>query len=183
MEIKSPAYTEHLKTQVAIIPMGSLIELIDEFAINAKFYMSSDIDSDATAKINAAIIDMLKGRFKYLPLYLVAEAYMRGSLGELGGTTRFTVRNIYIWLTAIEEKQQRLFQEEKTKIDAIRRAQEERSFRESQKRSNLFAAAMYWKISHCPMSDAEYDRLTLDKIVEAMQKGYTPKELQPLMIP
>jgi hypothetical protein len=182
MEIKSQYYSEYINTKAGEIPSGALIEIIDEFASNAKFYMSSDADSITTAKINSASIDLLKNRFRFLPLSLIAEAYTRGSLGELGGTTRFTVRNVYTWLGSIDEKNQRLYQETQSKIDDQKRAENERLFRRSQKRSSLFASALYWKISHCPMSDPDYDRLTLDKIVEAIEKGYTFHELTPSMI-
>lgn len=182
MEISSQYYPEYLNTKVGEIPSTALTELIDEFASNAKFYMSSDCDSATTFKINSAAVDLLKNRFRFIPLSLVAEAYTRGSLGELGGTTRFTVRNVYTWLNSIEEKNQRLYQETQSKIDDQKRADNERHFRLGQKRSALFAAAFYWKISHCPMPDKDYDRLSLDKIVEAIEKGYTFNELTPAMI-
>jgi hypothetical protein len=182
MEIASKFYHEYLGTKVNEIPFPCLVEIIDEFAANAKFYMSSDVDSETTVKINSAAIDLLKNRFAHLPFNLVAEAFTRGSLGEIGGTTRFTVRNIYIWLTAVDEKNQRLSQESQTRLDSEKRATEEKVFKQSQKRSSLYASAFYWKISHCPLLDKDYDRLTLDKIVEAFQKGYTFRELTPSMI-
>jgi hypothetical protein len=183
MEIRSQYYPEYINVKVGEIPVTPLIELIDEFASNAKFYMSSDADSMTTEKINTASIELLKNRFRFLSLNLVAEAYTRGSLGELGGTTRFTVRNVYIWLNSIDEKSQRLYQETQSKIDDQKRAENERIFRQGQKRSSLYASAFYWKISHCPMPGADYDRLTLDKIVAAVERGYSFKELNPSMIP
>jgi hypothetical protein len=182
MEIRSQYYCEYINTKVGEIPSTPLTELIDELASNAKFYMSSDADSMTTEKINSASVDLLKNRFRFIPLYLIAEAYTRGSLGELGGTTRFTVRNVYTWLSNIEEKNQRLYQETQSKIDDQKRADNERHFRQGQNRSSLFAAAFYWKVSNCPMPDKDYDRLTLDKIVEAFEKGYTFNELTPSMI-
>lgn len=182
MEIKSQYYQEYINTKVGDIPTVALIELIDEFASNAMFYMSSDADGMTTDKINSASVELLKNRFRFIPLNLVAEAYTRGSLGELGGTTRFTVRNVYIWLNNIDEKNQRLYQESQSKIDNQRRAENERRFRLTQDRSSLFASAFYWKVSHSPMPDAEYDRLTLDKIVNMFERGYTFNELTPSMI-
>jgi hypothetical protein len=185
MEIESPYFNVYLSTQVREIPKSALQELIDEFAVNAKFYMASDLDSDSTAKITSAVIDMLTGRFKFLPLNLVAEAFTRGSLGELGGTTRFMVRNIYIWLTSIEDKNQRLFQENQSKIDDKRKAEDENNFLFQRRYSEKYGAAMLRKIEWCHaglVNDKEYDRLSLDKIVEAMNKGYELKELIPEMI-
>lgn len=184
MEIKSAYYPQYLAEKVYNIPSEHMREMIDEFAINAKFYMSSDVDNEATDKINAAVVDLLKNKFRYLPLSLVAEAYTRGSLGELGGTTRFTVRNIYIWLTAVDEKNQRLNQESQSRTDSERRAAEERAFRLQQKRSTKYGAAMYWKIGFAKqLSAAEYHRISLDKIVAMMDRGYKLENLTPEMIP
>ena len=182
MDIKSEYYPEYIGSIVALIPKEALHELIDEFAINSKFYMSSEVDSEATAKINSAVVALLLGKFRYMPLSLIAEAYTKGSLGELGGTTRFTVRNVYIWLAAMDEKCRRLNQEKQSKLDSDKRAEEEKAYKKTQKRNSLYGTAFYWKVSHCPMSDSEYDRLSLDKIVEAFEKGYSFRELQPGMI-
>ena len=127
MEIKSIFYKQYINTQAYQIPVAAIEELIDEFAINAKFYMASDIDADTTAKINNAVVELLKNRFRYVPLKLIGEAYTRGSLGELGGTTRFTIRNVYIWLSQIEEKNQRLFLEEQSKKEDEKRRSEART--------------------------------------------------------
>jgi hypothetical protein len=117
-----------------------------------------------------------------MPLHLVMEGFHKGSMGELGGTCRFTVRNVNIWMNAMYEKLAQINTEKKTQEDARRRDEESVAYKKSQINSCLYAAAYYWKISHCPMSDKEYDRLTLDKIVDALKKGYSTKELKPAMI-
>jgi hypothetical protein len=185
MEISSKYYNEYLNSKMRDIPSIAIIELIDEFSANAKFYMSSDADAITTEKINNAVVDLLKGRFSHMPFSLIAEAYTKGALGELGGTTRFTVRNVYTWLNAMEEKYQRLYQEMQTKTDAERRAAEEKKFMSTQKRSNIYGAAMYRKIEWCHdglLTSSQYDILTLDKIVAAVEMGYSLKELKPSMI-
>jgi hypothetical protein len=183
MEIKSPYYSQYIGDRMTDIPREYLREIIDEFAINARFFMSSETDSDTMNKINAAVVDLLKDKFKNLTLNLVTEAYSRGSLGELGGTTRFTVRNVYIWLSNVDEKSQRLYQERISRLDSEKRAAEEKAFKSQQKRSNMYGSAMMWKIGIAKqISSAEYDRLTLDRIVDAMQKGYDLKTLTPEMI-
>jgi hypothetical protein len=88
-------------------------------------------------------------------------------------------------MRAMHEKLGQVNMEKQTKIDAERRAEEARSFKLHQKTNNLYGAAEYRKIEWCQaglVSSAEYDRLTLDKIVEAMNKGYSIKELTPSMI-
>ena len=179
MEIKSNFYKSFLSTRVGDIPSPALEELIDEFAINAKFYMSSPEDAATTEKINKAVIEELKNRFRFLPLHLVGEAYDRGAKGELGGTTRFTFRNVYTWLKQIEEKNQRLFIEEISRRDQQLRHEEEKHYKTFQRRNSLYGTAFYWKVSQCPMPDKLYDALTLDKIVESLENGYDIRTLKP----
>jgi hypothetical protein len=167
------------------IPKEHLRDLIDEFASIAKFYMSSDDEAAVTAKINAAVVEELKGKFKFLPLTLVAEAYMSGSKGELGGTTRFTFRNVYTWLKAVEEKNQKLFAEEKSRKDDQIKADSERAFRQSQKRNSMYGTAFYRKMQWCYerlLTEQEYDSCSLDKIVALMEKGYRADQITPKMI-
>lgn len=183
MEIKSTYYSLYIAHSMREIPKEHLCELIEEFAINARFYMSSDADNDTMLKINAAVVDLLKNKFRNLTLDLVSEAYTRGSLGELGGTTRFTVRNVYIWLSAIEEKNQRLYQDKVSRLDSEKRAAEEKAFKSQQKRSNMYGSAMMWKIGYAKqLSSRDYDQLSLDLIVDAMQRGYDLRTLTPEMI-
>lgn len=182
MEIKSLHYRTNLNNQCGTIPTAALQELIDEFTLNAKFSMGSDVDSSMLIKISSTICEMLRSRFKFIPLKLIAEAYTLGSLGDLGGTTRLTVRNVYIWLSAIEEKYRKIIQEDQSYKDNQRREEEEKAFKLIQKRSSMYGMALYWKISHCPMPDDQYDRLSLDRIVEKVRQGLKLSELTPLMI-
>jgi hypothetical protein len=186
MEIKNEHYLEHINTRCKDIFPERLQDIIRELSENAKFYMSSEIDATVTVKINAAIVDMLKNhKYRYLPLHLVGEAFTRGSMGELGGTTRFTVRNVCIWLGQMQEKMESLNALQKTKEDAGRRIDEEKSFRENKERSNLFGTAMYLKIGWCQaglLSERQYDECSLDKIVGLIEKGYPIKEITPSMI-
>lgn len=183
MKIESIHFASNLNNQCGNIPITALRELVDEFGILARFYMSApDINNSMLANISDVITEMLQGRFKFVTLKSVAEAYSRGSLGELGGTTRFTIRNIFIWISAIEEKERTLFQQSQSKIDDKARAENERAFKMHQKNSSLYGMALYWKIGHCPMPDKTYDRLTLDLIVGMVNKGYKLRELTPSMI-
>jgi hypothetical protein len=187
MEIKSSFYRDNISDRCMDIPFIDLQEVIDELSQNAKFFMSSDIDATTTEKINAAIVDLLKNqKYKFLPLYLVGEAFTTGSLGELGGTTRFTVRNVCIWLNAMHEKLAVINQERMAKEDAERRAASEKAFRMQKKDINLYGAAMArkmeWFQGTGPQSGADYDRCTLDKIVELIRKGYSLREINPSMI-
>lgn len=183
MELKSDHFNGYMNTELRDIPTQAILEMVTELSLNAIFVMSTEIEASVAARIATTAVDVMKNnRFKFMPLHLVCEGFTRGAMGELGGTTRFTVRNIFTWMSAMYEKLALINIEKKTKEDAVRRTEESRSFKRQQKINNLYGAATYWKISHCPMSDAEYDRLTLDKIVARMKDGFSIETLTPEMI-
>lgn len=164
------------------IPTEHLLDIIDELSQNAKFYMNSDLDSVMTEKVNAAIVDLLKNeKFKYLPLHLVAEAFTKGLLGELGGTTRFTVRNVVIWFNQMNDRMAQIEAERKSREDHARRKSAEDVFKITQDRSSLFGAACLLKASW-QLKDPDYDLCTLDKIVDLIERGYKLSEIHPSML-
>jgi hypothetical protein len=161
-------------------------EMIIELSSNAIFVMNSEMEAGITMRIAETIVDILKhSNLRFMPFHLVCEGFQKGSMGELGGTTRFTVRNVNTWMKAMSEKLTQINTEKKTKEDSRRRAEEVVAFKMRQRTSNLYGKAMFRKIEWCysgGLSSEDYDRLTLDKIVEAMQKGYNIRDLQPSMI-
>lgn len=161
-------------------------EMVIELSSNAIFVMNTEMETSITARTAETIVDLLKhSLFRFMPFHLVCEGFQKGAMGELGGTTRFTVRNVNTWMRAMYEKLAQVNMENQTKMDAQRRAEESKLFKQSQHRNNLYGAAMFRKIEWCYaglLSSEDYDRLTLDKIVEAMGKGYSIKELTPEMI-
>ncbi len=164
------------------IPTEHLLDIIDELSQNAKFFMSSDLDSAMTEKVNAAIVDLLKNqKYKYLPLSLVGEAFTKGALGELGGTTRFTVRNVVTWLNQMNDRMAQIEAERKSREDDARRKSMEDVFKITKDRSSLFGAACLLKASW-HLQDPDYDLCTLDKIVDLMERGYKISEIHPSMI-
>jgi hypothetical protein len=50
------------------VPESTLNDIIIEFSDNAKFFMNSTIIPEAMAKVNIAIVDLLRGQFGYLPV-------------------------------------------------------------------------------------------------------------------
>lgn len=182
MEIKTKYYQTYASERCMMIPTEQLLEIIDELALNAKFDMSSDIDNVTTEKINARIVELLKNqKFRYLPLHLVAEAFSNGALGELGGTTRFTVRNVVTWLNQMSEKMAQIEAERKSREDDARRKATEDIFRLGKDRSSLFGAACRLKASW-RLPNPDYDLCTLDKIVDLMERGYKISQIHPSMI-
>ena len=182
MEIKTKYYQTYANERCMMIPTDQLLEVIDELALNAKFYMSSDLDDVMTEKINAAIVDLLKNqKFKYLPLHLVSEAFTKGALGELGGTTRFTVRNVVTWLNQMNDRMAQIEAERKTREDDARRKSMENGFKMTKERSSLYGTACLLKASW-HLQDPEYDLCTLDKIVHLLELGYKPEHIHPSMM-
>jgi len=194
MEIKNEYYKEHLKELCKDVPTDVLGRIINELSGNAKFFMSSDIEVKDLGKINDAIVDLLKTRFSWLPLHLVGEAYVKGALGELGGTTRLSVRNVYVWLSNVDEKARTLRTQDISKSDNSKRAEEERVFLTNQANNNLYGAALSLKLKwFYPSSRGRFgqgiylkgldpslwDRYPLDKIVEKLKQGYTVQTLTP----
>lgn len=183
MDLKYPSFLVYMNSPLGEIPADHLREMMIELMGNAIYVMSTS-DIDDLSRMYETMKDMMLSdhTFRLFPLALVVEIFHKGSLGELGGTSKFGIRNVHIWMNAAREKFMRMAAEEKSKEDFRRRSEEAKSFKQLQARSSLYAAAFYWKISHCPMGDAEYDRLTLDKIVDAFRRGYKPHELTPSMI-
>ena len=185
MTLSNENFPVYMNYAINTIPAEDLTPMLIELAALAMFYMNTENDVVTTTKLVTAIKDMMLSDFTYkqIPLHLLIETFHKGSLGELGGTSKFGIRNVNIWLSNIREKHQKLITEEISKKDYLQKTEEERSFRSQQKHNNKFASAYYGKIKHCPMSDAEYDRLTLDKIVERIEAGFDFKTLTPEMIP
>jgi len=162
-------------------------EMIVELSANAIFVMNGDMEAGLMLRTSEAIVDILKkSKFGYMPFYLVLEGFQKGSMGELGGTTKFTVRNVCVWMNAMYDRLTQINAEKKSKEDAERRALEANKYKSEQKRHCLYGSAMLKKIEWCHdgaiTTSEEYDRLSLDKIVAAMQKGYNLKDLHPSMI-
>jgi len=183
MQLSSSHFSAYSAIMCKDIPDINITEMIAELTANAVFMMATETDFAITTKTTGAIVHILKSqKYKWMPFHLVMEGFTRGAMGELGGTTRFTVRNVCTWMNAMFEKHTILQVEQVSKTDSRRRADEERSFRMQQKNSTIYGVALHWKIAHCPMPDELYDRLTLDAIVAAFKKGYSFTELKPEMI-
>jgi hypothetical protein len=194
MEIKNAYYKEHLKELCKEVPTDVLSRIVGELSINAKFYMNGDTSPEDLVKINDAIVDLLKTRFSWLPLHLVGEAYVKGSLGELGGTTKLSARNVYTWLSNVDEKARTLRTQEISRVDESKRTAEERVYLSNQANNVLYGTALSLKLSwFYPSSRGRFgqgiylkgldpslwDRYPLDKIVEKLKQGYTVQTLTP----
>jgi hypothetical protein len=182
MEIKNEYYKHHLKDRCKDVPETMLKEIVSEFSSNAKFYMNSNVDAETMSKVNTAIVDLLKNRFGYLPLYLVGEAYVRGPLGELGGYASISVRNIYIWLSAVNEKSQNLSAQDQSRMDDERRTEAEKIFKLNQAHNVRFGTALSIKLTWVyegRIDPDDWDMYPLDEIVRYLKQGYDIHSLRP----
>ena len=185
MEIKCEYYKHHLKDRCKDTPENMLKEIVSEFSSNAKFYMNSNVDAETMSKVNTAIVDLLKNKFGYLPLYLVGEAYVRGPLGELGGYASISVRNIYIWLSAVNEKAQNLSAQDQSKLDDERRSEAEKIFKLNQAHNVRFGTALSIKLTWVyegRIDPDNWDKYPLDEIVRYLKQGYDIHSLRPTEI-
>ena len=185
MQIKNEFYKYHLKDRCKDVPENLLRDIIIEFSDNAKFYMNSNVDAATMAKVNTAIVDLLKTKFGYLPLYLVGEAYTRGPVGELGGYASMSVRNIYIWLSAVNEKAQNLSAQDQSRADDERRTEAEKIFKLNQVHNVRFGTALSIKLTWVyegRIDPDNWDKYPLDEIVSYLKQGYDIHSLRPTLI-
>ena len=183
MEIQTPHYQSNLNKACKDIWMEHLGPVVRELSEISKFYMSSSLNDSETIKINGAICDLLKFNNKYreLPLYLVAEAFHKGALGELEGTSKYTVRNVCIWLNEIYDKMCRIQAINKNREEDQLRKTYESDYKSNWKHHSKYGAALSKKMEW-DIDRKTWERITLDKMVEMLDKGYTLDELTPDMI-
>ena len=187
MELKNENFSVYMNTPIGAIPGEDLTPMLLEISINAMFYMGTEGDNETTKKIVSAIKDLIMKDTLYMqfPLHLVIETFHKGSLGELGGTTKFGIRNVNVWLFSVKDKHQKLIQEEKSKEDQRLKADEAKSYKNIQKRSSLYGAAfnkkLEWKFAGL-ISSEDWDLMTLDKIVALLHSGLTIQTIRPSML-
>ena len=182
MEIKDENFKYYIKYPVNQIPTVDLISIINELSINAIFFMGCELKPDELKSAIKAVIYVLNNYYGYMPLYLVAEAFSKGSIGDMGGTARFNARNVNIWMAEIRTKFQNLTAQQKSKDDSDRRQAEEIVYKNNQVHNVLFGTALslklVWVYKHQINAD-DWERYTLDKIVEKLKNGFTDKTLRP----
>jgi hypothetical protein len=186
MEFKSRYFPIHMNDLCKDILAEAMQAMIIELSANAIFVMNTEMNTEITLRTADTLVDLLKHSiYRFMPFHLVCEGFQRGAMGELGGTTRFTVRNVNVWMKGMYEKHSVLTTVQHSKEDQRKKAEELASYRRQQKISTLYGEAFYRKMEWCHkylITSEQYDRLTLDKIVAKMQEGFTAKELEPSMI-
>jgi hypothetical protein len=187
MKLENENFPEYMNTAMMNIPSAHLDPMLMELSCNAMFYMNTENESVATARLVAGIKDLILSDYTYkqMPLHLVIETFHKGSTGELGGTSKFGLRNVNIWLFSSKEKHQKLIADNKGREDDRRKAETERIFKEKHARDWIYGEAFWIKVGwHCngAINAGNWDSYTLDAIVEKLRQGHDERTLTPSMI-
>lgn len=185
MELKTSEYAVYLNYPVEQIPREKLIEIIIEFSSIAMFQMNSTIEGTLLKQTVVTIADILKDKFKAYPLHIVATAFDQGSLGALGGTAAFKIRNVYIWLSAMKERHDRLSFDGWSRQEHQRKLQEEKEWKQNHRSAAIFGTALNIKLAwvyQFRISAEDWDSYTLDSIVNLLRMGETAQTIKPEMI-
>ena len=186
MKLESKYFPVYMNTPCNEIPQFNLKIMVLELITNAIWLMNTDLESTLIAKSAETLTRILKEeKYKWLPLHLVIEGFSRGSMGELGGTTKFSLRNVFTWLTAMDDKDKILKVEQKSREDAARRKSEETAFKGTRKSSSLYGSALWKKIEWITsgaVPKEAYDDIKLDRIVELIKQGHRINDIKPSML-
>jgi hypothetical protein len=79
-----------------VFPVSDLKEMINIFMTDASINMGSDFSENTLERI----IEIIQFSFKFLPIYYIAGAFKKGSLGDYG-SGRLVPRTVYGWLNSI----------------------------------------------------------------------------------
>ena len=185
MEITNENYRVFINHPVGEIPRDELSGILEELMVTAMFYMNNTLEETSTKTTREAILYVLKNEFGYMPLHMIAEGFMKGSLGRLGGTTKFTVRNVHIWIEAMKEQYQRGIAQKSSKDEQERKRKEDEYWRAFHRDDYIFGTALHLKLSWAyegAIKRDDWDKYTLDAIVVQLRAGETEKTLRPSMI-
>ena len=77
MEINNPDYLTFLNDPCGDIPRNELSGILEELMVNAMFYINTSLEDGSIKQTKEAIIYLLKNEFKYYPLSIISEAFMK----------------------------------------------------------------------------------------------------------
>jgi hypothetical protein len=185
MEIKNTDYPIFANYKISDIPRDRLAGILDELSALAMFQMNSLLKGDVLKPTIETIVTIIKDKFAHYPLHLITHAFDQGSLGELGGTSSFNVRNVYIWLSAVKENYNRLTAEQWSKEETRRKITEEKTWKETGGGDAIFGTAVSLKLSWVyagRIHPDNWELYTLDDIVRLLRNGETVQSIKPQMI-
>jgi hypothetical protein len=187
MKLENKNFPLYMNTAMMNIASEDLDEMLMELCANAMFYMNTENTKDTNNKLVAAVKDLIlsDSGYKFMPLHLVIEIFHKGSTGELGGTSRFGLRNVNIWLFQAKEKHQKLIADEKSKEADKQRHEWEQNFKHNHGDDWIFGQALWIKIAWNytgAIKRQDWDKYSLDAIVAKLREGYNENSIHPSMI-
>lgn len=188
MEFKSQYFAAYMSTRVEDIPSDPLKAMLMELIANASWIMDTTLEGSAVVKMTETIVSVLrdpKHGYNHFPFHLVCDAFGKGQIGELGGTSKFSLRNVFTWCSACKDSNQRLTAESISKREAARRMENERIFRVNQRHNSMYGTALVMKLGWWQsgaLKPEAWENCTLDAIVSLLKQGHKEYEITPKMI-
>lgn len=172
----------NLKRRAAEVHPGDLKKLLLDFVDEALEIMGMDASTKNTSSFVNFTFELIGDRYSYLPINHIRAAFKFGAMGERGGTTKMTGRNINIWLN----EQSNIFQEQmakyQKKLDEQKRYDEIKDWKPSH---GFTARAVIIKVGWLGdkrITSQEYDSFSSAKIRELLEQGYDERDIRPSMV-
>lgn len=159
------------------IPRDDLKNIVRELTGNALVNMGHDESGTVLANMVDGIVALLKNKYKMMPLSKVIAAFDQGSLGELGGTTRFTMRNVNIWVKAIYEQWGAEYLRAESRRNRLEYSKDEKSDPDV-----VVACRMkiMWRLSG-RITHEQSDKIHVEDMVQKLKDGFEEKDIIPEM--
>ena len=167
----------YLNYNVSDVPRDKLREIIDELSATAMVNMGGNETTIPLQRIIESITALVAKQYYELPISKVAGAFWRGSLGELGGTTRFTLRNVNLWL---KETHQQWGEEHIREISRKNREKYDSHERADQDVITACRMKIMWRIDGKITPD-QSEKIHVEDIVHRLRDGFREKDIIPEM--
>lgn len=161
--MKNEKYQIYAQSEARTVPLEHLKLLTTSFIDYAALNLGCKVEKADVDRI----IEFINNEFSYLPISVIASAFIRGSLGKLKNEkTTLNPRNIYDWLSEVSL-------DYKTKLE-----HNERDARLSQKTLSAdliktpFGQALRWKIDH--LTEEDWDKAPLKEVATMIGRGQIP---------
>lgn len=156
----------------------SLRQMIVEMLREADDVMGGKLDNDKIKFTGNWMYKWLNERFGYLPMHHVKAAMTYGAMGERGGTSALTPRNINIWL----REQSNIHQEQAAKMISHDDAVKRNEYFNANKAEWQVAAAVRIKVGWLGdgmITSDEYDSFSSKEIYDLLKSGVPEKAIHP----
>lgn len=175
----SDLLTRYAGNKVAEVPPTELRILITEFLDSANIIMGTSAEKSMLAGLIGFAYDIIANRFAYMPMNHVKAAFEFGSLGQRGGTTKLSGRNIFIWLNEqLNIYQEQLLRQRKKEEDIKRTI----DMSGKNKADGFVAAAVrmkvHWKCDG-KINSEQYDSFSSKAIYDLLKAGVAEKDIRP----